>query len=495
VIWAGSNDGLVWVTQDDGQSWQNVTPAGLPPGGRVQNIEPGIRSPGTAYVAIYRYLLGDFAPYLYRTDDFGKTWTRLTDGRNGIAADEPTRVIREDPERPGLLYAGTEFGIYASFDNGVRWQSLQLDLPAVPVTDIRLAHGDLVLSTQGRGFWILDNLSVLRQLPTPEAAGRTSRLYKPATAIRINSGGDKGPNPGTGPEYILPGAQIDYYVAAGRTNTPLKLAILDQTGRVVRQFSSAAQPGGSSGGGEDDGLGTYRPVYQTRLDNRPGMHRFIWDLRYSGEPEGTPALPERAERRPTSPKPGEPGESGESRLRYPAGPVAAPGSYTVQMTIGGATTRQPLTIVEDPRVLASGVTNADLQALFEHNMRVLKLLNEANLDAARLTSAMARLKKRPDAVKEKALKQIADRLITPKVRYSQPALQTHVSYLYSETNGSDQKVGRDAVERYQELRQKIDEVTADLNRVLGPMKASELRELQSAGVQGPDDDSDDDDNI
>ena len=121
--------------------------------------------PGTAYVAMYRYLLGDFAPYIYRTDDYGKTWTRLTDGKNGIAADEPTRVVREDPARPGLLYAGTEFGMYLSMDRGASWKPFQLNLPAVAVTDIKLAHGDLILSTQGRGFYILDNLSPLHQLP------------------------------------------------------------------------------------------------------------------------------------------------------------------------------------------------------------------------------------------------------------------------------------------------------------------------------------------
>ena len=120
LIWTGSNDGLISVTRNDGETWANVTPKDLPPGGRVQNLEPSPHRAGTAYVAIYRYLLGDFAPYIYRTDDFGKTWTRLTDGKNGIAADEPTRVVREDPDRAGLLYAGTEFGMYVSFDNGGR---------------------------------------------------------------------------------------------------------------------------------------------------------------------------------------------------------------------------------------------------------------------------------------------------------------------------------------------------------------------------------------
>jgi len=164
VIWTGSNDGPVYVTRDDGKTWTNVTPKDMPPGGRIQNIEPSPRRAGTAYFAAYRFLLGDFAPYIYRTDDFGKTWTRLTDGKNGIAPDEPTRVVREDPDRAGLLYAGTEFGMYISFDNGAHWQSFQINLPITPVTDIKLAHQDLILSTQGRSFWILDNLTPLHQI-------------------------------------------------------------------------------------------------------------------------------------------------------------------------------------------------------------------------------------------------------------------------------------------------------------------------------------------
>src|SRR5665213_210111 len=164
VIWSGSNDGPVYVTRDDGKTWANVTPKDLPLGGRVQNIEASPHRAATAYIAVYRFLLGDFAPYIYRTDDFGKSWTRLTDGTNGIAADEPTRVVREDPDRAGLLYAGTEFGIYVSFDNGSHWQPFQMNLPVTPVTDIRVAHKDLIVSTQGRSFWILDNLTPLHQI-------------------------------------------------------------------------------------------------------------------------------------------------------------------------------------------------------------------------------------------------------------------------------------------------------------------------------------------
>ncbi|WP_144037077.1 hypothetical protein [Sphingomonas sp. TZW2008] len=460
VIWAGSNDGLIHVTQDDGATWQNVTPKGLPPGGRVQNIEPGVRDPGTAYAAIYRYLLGDFSPYLYRTRDYGKTWTRLTNGRNGIAADEPTRVVREDPERPGLLYAGTEYGLYASFDDGANWQSLQLNLPATPVTDLRLAHGDMALSTQGRGFWVLDNLSVLRQLPRG-AAAKATRLYTPAIAIRVNASGDKGSDPTMGPEYILPGAQIDYYLAGDAT--PVTMTIRNAAGTVVRRFTSEgpAASGGGGGGGDED-LGRYRPSYPAKLDATPGMHRFIWDLRQSGEPEGAKPVAGR---------------------RYPAGPMVPPGSYTVEMAAGGTTISQPLVVAEDPRVLASGITAADLAALYDHNVRVLKLVNDTNLAVSRVTQAQAALATAPDPAREQALVPIAKRLITPKIRYSKPGLQTHVIYLYNQTNNADQKVPADAAARLVELRAQIDAVTADLDRAIGPVTTAQLgRFLQ--GVDG-----------
>jgi photosystem II stability/assembly factor-like uncharacterized protein len=209
LIWAGSNDGPVHVTRDNGKSWSNVTPP-MPPGGRIQNIEPSPHRAGTTYVAAYRYLLGDFAPYIFRTDDFGKSWTRLTDGKNGIAEDEPTRVVREDPNRSGLLYAGTEFGMYVSFDNGARWQSFQMNLPATPITDIKLTRKDLVLSTQGRSLWILDNLTPLHQW-SDKATSSQTYLFQPRDAVRTSGRGGGGPSGGrSGVQYPANGAQIDY---------------------------------------------------------------------------------------------------------------------------------------------------------------------------------------------------------------------------------------------------------------------------------------------
>ena len=446
VIWSGSNDGLVYVTRDDGKSWTNVTPPGLTPGGRVQNIEPGRFHAGTAYVAIYRYLLGDFAPYIYKTDDYGKTWAKLTDGHNGIAVDEPTRVVREDPDREGLLYAGTEFGIYVSFNNGAKWQSFQLNLPVVPITDIKVAHKDLVLSTQGRSFWILDNLTVLHQLKP----GAQNTLYAPRVAVRVPASGDAGRR-GEGPQYPLMGAQIDYYLAAD-SKEPVTMDILDKSGKVVRSFTSVAPPARPArpgqeedqGGGGDEEEGGFRPTWPTVLESKAGMHRFTWDLRYTG------------------------GWTADSRPLATNGPVAVPGDYQVCVKVGAWTSTQPLHIIEDPRVTKAGVTTADLQEQFDHNERVLALLNDTNKAADRLKNAQKEIKANHSEGSEKGkkLQALSDKLLTPPIRYSQPGLQTHVQYLYGMENRTDQKIGKDAVERYQYLRKEIDQAMAELDSAL-----------------------------
>jgi len=184
VIWTGANDGPFHVTRDNGKTWKNITPKDLPQGGRVAWIDASQHRRGSAYFAVYRYLLGDYQPYIYRTDDYGTTWKRLTDGKNGIPADWPTRVVREDRTREGLLYAGTEFGMFISFDNGVSWKSFQLNMPNVPINEITLHRGDMVIATQGRGFWIFDNLSPLQQMATSAGDAGTDGGLLPAGGSR-----------------------------------------------------------------------------------------------------------------------------------------------------------------------------------------------------------------------------------------------------------------------------------------------------------------------
>ena len=445
VIWAGSNDGLIHVTRDDGKTWTNVTPPGLQPGGRVQNLEPGTHNPATAYAAIYRFLLGDFAPYIYRTDDYGKTWTRLTDGKNGIAADEPTRVVREDPVRAGLLYAGTEFGMYISFDNGAHWQSFQLNLPNTPVTDMKLAHNDLVLATQGRSFWIIDNIRALRQLP----AVSSNMLYAPRDAVRSPARGGFGR--GSAIQYPLAGAQIDYYLAAAPSGD-LVMEILDAKGAVIRKFTSSTGTGPASEATGDaaaapneEGEGGPRVRSgPTRLDKTAGAHRFTWDLRYPG-----PWM-------------------NSNRPEGPNGPAAVPGNYAVRLTAGAWTLTQPLTIVEDPRITKTGVTQSDLEEQFDHNVKVRNMVSEVNQTVTRVRSEMQSLAGKPASADTlNKLKDLAASLITPPIRYSTPGLQTHITYLYSLTNMADQKIGRDAIERYNTLRKELDARIAELNKILG----------------------------
>lgn len=468
LIWTGSNDGLIFVTRDDGKTWTNATPRGLEPGGRIQNLEPSPHRPGTAYAAIYRYLDGgDFAPYIYRTDDYGKSWTRLTDGTNGIPNDDPTRVVREDPDRAGLLYAGTEFGMYISFDDGTHWQPFQLNLPITPVTDIKVAHKDLIVSTQGRSFYILDDITPLRQL-TPKTANEPF-LFTPRKAVRSpsngNFGGDAISRSSPSPTYPRPGAWIDYYLPS-EPDGDIKLEILDANGRLIRTFTSAAPAPHKVEGEEEEGH--RRRSAPTRLDKSEGMHRFAWDFRYPGpwqsvtEPEG------------------------------PEGPVAVPGKYIAKLTVGSWISSQPFTVIEDPRITADGVTTVDLLEQFNHNMQVRALVSEVNKDVARVLEARKKLTASADQAKLDRLNELAAQFITPPIRYSKPELQTHVTYLYGMTNNTDQKIGHDAVERYETLKKELAERTAELQSILGP----QFTDLGSAdfpgniGVTLADDDND-----
>ena len=440
VIWTGSNDGPFNVTRDNGKTWTNVTPKDLQSGGRVQYIDPSPRRRGSAYFAAYRYLLGDYAPYLYRTDDYGKTWTRLTDGKNGIPADTPTRVVREDPDREGLLYAGTEFGMYISFDNGAHWQPFNQNMPQVPITDIKIHNRDLVVTTQGRAFWIMDNVSALYQLAPPITTS-AAHLYKPRAGYRTR----QSPN--------LLGPMVDYYLPSAPAG-PVTIEILDGSGVAVNSYTSDAPAGGGrlgrggrGGGGaagaaptttsmEDQtadpeaggGGGRGRGGPPPRVTNDAGMNRFVWDVRNA------------------------------------AGLTLPPGSYQARLKVGDVTQTEPLTVLIDPRVAAGGVTTADLKEQFDHNVRMRELMASAAQLLTRVRAGMSD----GDAGRAATLKAIYEQLVnTPEgVRYNKPGLQSHISYLASMTTTTDQKIGRDAIERYQVLKKELDALKVDVDRVL-----------------------------
>jgi len=436
VIWTGSNDGPFYVTRDNGKTWTNVTPKDMEPGGRVQYIDASPHRKGSAYYAAYRYLLGDYRPYIYETNDYGKSWKRLTDGTNGIPADTPTRVVREDPDREGLLYAGTEFGMYISFDHGAHWQSFQLNLPNVPITDIKVHRKDLVVSTQGRAFWILDNLSPLHQL-TPQTAPTDVHLFKPRDGYRTR----------TAPAVL--GPNVDYYLPSSPSG-PVTVDILDSTGAMVNSYSSDAPAGGGRGGrGRGGGaaatesddpdaapaFGRGRGGPAPRVTKAEGMNRFVWDVRHQ------------------------------------SGIAAPPGSYQVRLKTGAVTQTQPLTVLIDPNIAADGVTVADLKEQFEHNLRMRQLVADAGQLATRVRELQTKLGggvSNADKGKQaEAIDTIAARLFTEPVRYGKPGLQAHITYLAGMTTGVDQKIGRDAVERYAALRKELDDLRAQLDRIAG----------------------------
>lgn len=435
VIWTGANDGPFHVTRNNGKTWVNITPKDLPSGGRVQFIEASPHRKGSAYFAVYRWLLGDYQPYIYRTDDYGQTWRRLTDGKNGIPADWPTRVVREDPDREGLLYAGTEFGMFISFDNGVHWQSLQLNLPNVPVSDIKVHRKDLIVSTQGRAFWILDNVTSLHQL-TSELKTSDVHLFKPRDGYRTR----------VGPRSL--GPAIEYYLPTVPTKAVV-IEILDTKGNVLNSYNSetpvlrpgriasgvgATMPGVGGAGPESqppdpDAAPVRRSAPPPRVTKVAGLNRFVWDVRHQ------------------------------------AGVTLPPGRYQARLKTGAVVLTEFFNVLIDPRVAADGVTQADLQEQFDHNLRMREMVSSVNQLIARVRGAKAKSQ-------DDALLAIERKLVTEPVRYGKPGLQAHITYLAGMTANTDQKIGRDAVERYEVLKKELETIRAQVDQLLGPAPAT-----------------------
>ncbi len=369
VIWAGSDDGLVHVTRDGGKTWTNVTPKDMPDFGRVSQIDSSKFDAGTAYVAVKKPLLADFSPYIFRTHDFGRTWTKTV---NGIAANDYVHAVREDPTRKGLLYAGTQHGVYISFDDGDHWQSLRLNLPDTPVTDVWVEANDIAITAHGRGFYILDSIQPLRQYAA-NVVSADAYLFKPGDAVR--DGGS---------------ATISYMLKA----QPQKLTveILDAKGQVVRAYNGAPPNGAGRGrgrGGEaapaddEENFGRGRPVTAAMT---PGLNRLSWDLR------------------------GEPVVSFPGMILWGAttnGPLVLPGTYQVRLTVDGRSLTEPITVKKHPWHEA---TDADLQAQYEIASAIRDKVNEANnaiIQIRRIKEAVAdRLKKSNDS----DLKAAANRL-------------------------------------------------------------------------------------
>ena len=359
-VWAGTDDGLIWVTLDDGKNWKNVTPPALSAWSKIGSVEPSHFDKQTAYAAIDRHRIEDFRPYVYRTHDGGRTWQALG---KGIPDGAFVNVVREDTSRRGLLYAGTERGVYVSWNDGDDWQPLQMNLPVASIREIVVHNDDLVAATHGRSLWVLDDLSPIRQA-IAKADEQNTVLFKPQTALRVRPGSDQGtPYPPEIPHGDNPpnGAILDYYLPANATG-PVVMEVIDAKGAVARRFSSEDKPQQINERSLDIPMYWVKP--QPVLSSAPGMHRWVWDLHY------TPLM-----------------QGGRGR-RGGGGTWAAPGTYTVRLTAGGKTLTQPLVVQMDPRVKTS---QADLDAQFALSQRVANdaaEVSKANSQAAEIEKRM-----------------------------------------------------------------------------------------------------------
>jgi photosystem II stability/assembly factor-like uncharacterized protein len=334
LLWAGTDDGLIQLTQDEGKTWTNVTPKDMPEWSRVSQIDPSTFDAGTAYVAVDRHQFDDLRPYMYKTSDYGKSWTKLGPG---IPDTTFVRVVREDPKRRGLLYAGTETGVYVSFNDGANWRPMKLNLPTTPVHDLVIKENDLVVATHGRAFWILDDLSPLRQF-SDDIAQKDAYLYAPGTAYRIQAGASSERRPSRTTGQNPPAGAVVYYFLkdAPKADTEAKIEILDASGKLIRKYSSTEFDPLEEPLRPDD----KKP--EKELKPEAGLNRFVWDLRY-----------EEAHHVP-----------GYYLWEYGSGargPIAVPGHYQVRLTVGARTQTAGFDLKLDPRVQ---VSQADLEQQF-----------------------------------------------------------------------------------------------------------------------------------
>ena len=422
VLWAGTDDGLVQLTRDGGKSWANVTPKGFPEWAMISLIEPSPFDAATAYIAVDAHKLDNFKPYIFKTSDFGKTWAPIT---TGLPDNSYVHAVHEDPKRKGLLYAGTETGIWVSFDDGSHWQSLQLNLPPTPIHDMVIHDDDLTAATHGRSFWVLDDLSPLRQVSASIAA-EDAHLFTPKTAFRTRAGHVEprhypiGENP--------PPGGIFYYYLKEDPKEPVKLDFLDEQGKVVRSYSSAEKRK------EDAAEEGERDETIDHIPAKAGLNRFAWDLRYELPAKIPLAIY----------------DSGDL-----VSPFALPGKYQVRLTVAGKSQTAPFEIKIDPRVQTS---SEDLRKQSELEVKIRDRedeMNKAILAIRDLRSQLTALEKRigsADSVKpiasssadlRKKITAIEDELIQINAKSSEDEanyptrLNSKLAYLFNVVDSAD----------------------------------------------------------
>jgi len=372
VIWAGTDDGLIHVTHDGGKTWQNVTPAELTPWSKVAQLDASRHDPNTVYATVNRFRLDDLRPHIYRTHNGGKNWQEIV---SGIADNEPVNAVREDPVRKGLLFAGTERTVYVSFDDGDHWQSLRLNLPSTSIRDLVVHQDDIVIGTHGRSFWILDNITPLRQL-TEQIGTSEAHLFTPQLTYRVR----RNNNPDTPLPPEIPagqnppdGAMLDYWLKS-QPSGAVTLDVFDSSGKSVRRFSSDDKPAAVDE--KELNVPTYWIRPDRSLSREPGMHRFVWDLHYPPPDALERDYPISAIDRDTP--------------RYPLGPAVVPGVYTVKLTANGNSHSQPLTIRMDPRVKTS---QKDLIAQFTLETGITDAMHRDFVALTQVRDLRARLKR------------------------------------------------------------------------------------------------------
>ncbi len=465
-LWTGSDDGLIHISRDNGKSWKNITPADMPLDGTVNSIDISPFSPGAAYVAVYKYRRADFAPYIFKTKNYGESWSLLTNSDNGIPADHFVRVVREDPGREGLLYAGTEFGMFVSIDDGKHWQPFQMNLPHTPVTDIKIHNGDLVLSTQGRSFWILDDLGPLHQIDLDSEPSEFT-LFKPRTAYRTQLSGYSG-NPG--PDPYPTGALVYFNVPDNGEELPVKLEILDSSDDLVRAWSTAY-----------DKKDEDRQGGPEKLESKPGLNRFEWDLNYPG-PFTVDDLVTMVMRNPAS------------------GPKAVPGSYKVRLSSGETVKTETFEVKTDPRWDTS---DSDLRQTFELAIRISAMITRFQTAIKNMRSIRGQITEISDLaarngfspeIKNSAdeicgrLSEVEDALINNNIKSGQDSigmerrLSNRMGRLYQIVRDHDAAPTGGMKERLDDLEKTYDRYMGQYNELLGKDLEQFNKLLKKEGV-------------
>jgi photosystem II stability/assembly factor-like uncharacterized protein len=475
LIWAGTDDGLIQITRDAGKTWTNVTPKEMPEWSRISQIDPSPHDAGVAYAAVDRHQNDELRPYIYKTADYGRTWTKIT---NGIPDATFVRAVREDPKKRGLLYAGTETGVYVSFDDGANWRSLKLNLPTTPIHDLVVKDNDLIVATHGRAFWILDDITPLRQYQD-KVSEKDVFLYPTAIAYRMQAGaaGERHPSKRTG-QNPPAGAVIYFWLKDapkpdGDMKNASKLEILDGAGNVIRKYSSAEVTP------LEEPLDPDEKKPEKALKLEAGLNRFVWDLRYD-EAHHVP---------------------GYYLWEYYSGargPVVAPGHFQVRLTAGGQSQTVPLEVKLDPRV---NVSQADLEqqvsmllGIRENLNRVFDTVNQIQDVRSQLAGLRRRLPE-STAVKtiatsaddlEKKLVALRDQLINLTISANEdslaypPELDARLAYLAMDVGTADSA----PTEAEQKQFEKLNRQTADMIASWENLERGDLAAFQKLSAEG-----------